>query len=182
MIYLDDGYHISERSLAFFREHLHLIGEIESIAMTDYTNFEIVYPFKIIGDMGEIWLSGCAAGCAAEESHATVQILTELDYPDDALQVVFGNREFMLGPPNKWKPTPLLKNRIPRVAEESGEEVLDFIKDYHAENKIMPTAREIAAGCGSVSSVSMAHDRLRFLRDQGHIHIRHRKHRGIVLL
>ena len=182
MIYLDDGYHISEKSLAFFREHKHLIGEIESIKMTSYTNLEIIYPLKVIGNVGEIWLSGCAAGYTGEGPHATVQILTELGYPDDALQVVFGNREFKLGPPNRWKPKPLLKNRIPRVAEESAEEILDFIRDYHIENKNMPTAKEIAAGCESVSSISMAHDRLSFLRDQGHIHIRHRKQRGIVLL
>ena len=182
MIYLDDGYGISEKSLVFSQEHRHLIGEIESIAMTDYTNLEIIYPVKIIGNVGEIWLSGCFAGYEGKSPHTTARILTELGYPDDALQVVFGNCEFLLGPPNRWKPKPLLKNRIPRVAEESGEEVLDFIRDYHAENKIMPTAKEIAAGCESVSSVSMAHDRLRFLKDRGHIHIRHRKHRGIVLL
>lgn len=181
MIYLDDGYGVPEKSLAFFREHKHLLGEIESIAMTSYT-LEIIYPFKIIGDVGEIWLSGCFAGYAGEGSHTTAPILTELGYPDDALQVVSENREFLLGPPNRWKPKPLIKNRTPRVAEESGEEILDFIKDYHAANKIMPTAKEIAAGCDSVSSVSMAHDRLHFLKDQGYIHIRYRQHRGIVLL
>ena len=182
MIYLDDGHGISETSLALFQEHKHLIGKIESIKMTDYGNFEVVYPFKIVGDVGEIWLSGCVAGFAGEGPHTTVQILTELGYPDDACQVVFGNREFLLGPPNKWKPTPLLKNRIPRIAEESAEEVLDFIRDYHAENEIMPTGVEIAEGCDGVPSISVAHDRLRLLRDQGYIHIRHRKHRGIVLL
>lgn len=147
MIYLDDGYGFGQKSLAFFREHKHLIGEIESIAMTDYTNPEIIYPFKVIGDVGEIWLSGC---------HTAAQILTELGYPTDALQVIFGNREFTLGPPNRWKPKPLLKNRGSRIAEESAEEVLDFIRDYHIENKNMPTAKEIAAGLDSISSVSMA--------------------------
>lgn len=179
MIYLDNGYGVPEKSLVFFRKHKHLLGEIESIAMTDYMNTEIIYPFKIIGDVAEIWLSGCSA---VHGLRITVQILTELGYPHDALQVVFENREFLLGPPNRWRPTPLLKNRTPRVAEESGEEILDFIKDYHTANKIMPTAKEIAAGCDSVSSVSMAHDRLHFLKDQGYIHIRYRQHRGIVLL
>ncbi len=181
MIYLDNGYGVSEKSLAFFREHKHLVGEIESIKMIPYTNTEIIYPFKVVGDVGEIWLSGCTAGYGGEGPRATIDILKELGYPDEACDVVYKNCEFTLGPPSRWRPTPLPK-RIPRFAEESAEEVLDFIRDYYAKSKIMPTAGEIKAGCDSITSVSKAHDRLYILRDHGYIHIRHRRHRGIVLL
>jgi len=182
MIYHDRGHGASGKSLSFFREHLELIGEIESIAMVDYQRTEIVYPFKVIGEMGEIWLSGCTAGHQDGGSYTTVQVMRELDYPNEACQMVFKNREFQLGPPNNWKPKPVLKRRIPRIAQNSAEEVLEFIKDYHAEYKIMPTAQEIKDGCESISSKSIAHDRLHLLQDLGKIKIYRRKHRGIVLL
>lgn len=183
MIYHDDGHGISKKSLSFFREHRHLVGEIKSVTMASYIDDEIVYPFRVIGEYGEIWLSGCTAGYMGEGPHTTVQIMRELDYPYDACQMVFGNREFQLGPPKGWKPKPVLKRRIPRgVSEGSAQEVLYFIEDYHTKHKIMPTAQEIKDGCDSISSKSIAHDRLHLLQDWGLIKIYKRKHRGIVLL
>ena len=180
MIYHDDGRYrgVAEKSLAFFQATLYLIGEIKAIKMTDYVRSETVYPFKVIGEMGEIWLSGCTAGYLGEGPEATVQIMQELGYPVDACGVVFRNREFQMGPPNRWKPKPVPKKSIPDLAME----VLEFIEEFYAENGFMPTGGEIKDGCENITNVSAAHERLHSLKEMGYIEIRYRKPRGIVLL
>lgn len=156
MIYHDNG----QDSLSFFQEKVHLIGEIKSVTMTSETG--VRYRFKVIGKVGEIWLS---------DEGVTPQIMEELGYPQGAV----GSRDFQLGPPNRWKPNP------PAISE-SAQEVFDFIKGYYAEWKIMPVAREITDGCDGISSTSVAHARLYALRDMGYILIYPYKARGIVLL
>jgi len=180
MIYHDGGIYrgVAEKSLAFFRACLYLIGEIKAITMTSHARLEIVYPFKVIGKMGEIWLSGCTAGYLGEGPEATVQIMQELGYPLDACGVVFRNPEFQMGPPNRWKPKPVPKKAIEDVAIE----VLEFIEEFYAENRFMPTGAEINDGCPNITSRAGAHERLHSLKKMGYIEIRHRKPRGIVLL
>ena len=180
MIYHDNGIYrgVPEKSLAFFREHLHLIAEIKAITMTSHARLEIVYPFKVIGEMGEIWLSGCTAGYLGEGPEATVQIMKELGYPLDACGVVFRSREFQMGPPNRWKPKPAPKKSVPEIALE----VLGFIEEFYAENRFMPTGVEIYDGCDNITNISAAYERLHLLKEMGHIEIRHRVPRGIVLL
>ena len=173
-------YHDGRRdSLAFFREHRDLIGEIKSVTLVDYNNVDVIlYCFKIVGEMGEIWLSNWYL-----QSYVDT-ILKELGYPEEAIDAATKN-EFDFGPPNRWKPKLVRRVTMRRPSEAtlaSAEEVLDFIHEYHTENKIMPMAWEIRDGCDSVTSTSIAHDRLRFLRDRGDIYIHHKKVRGIVLL
>lgn len=174
-------YHDGRRdSLAFFREHRDLIGEIKSVTLVDYNNVDVMlYCFKIVGEMGEIWLSNWYLKSYVDT------ILRALGYPEEAIDAATKN-EFDFGPPNRWKPKLVRRVTMQHPAEAtlaSAEEVLDFIHEYYIENnEIMPTAKEIRDGCDSVVSISMAHSRLYLLRDRGEILIQHRKTRGIVLL
>ena len=174
MIYHDDKSRFGD-GLAFLQAHRQLIGEVESITMADSSN--LAYPFKVVGEMGEIWLSSWANVPA---------IMRELGYPEEAVDAARKNAEFRFGPPRGWKLKPARDHYTPsRVSQDmldSAEEVLTFLETYHEENESMPTGPEIMAGCDSVATISMAHDRLRLLQQQGRIHRHYRRHRGIVLL
>lgn len=169
-------YHDGRRdSLAFFREHRDLIGEIVSVTMDDHKVDVILYCFKIIGEMGEIWLSNWYLYVDT--------IVRELGYPEDAIKATKSG-VFVLGPPSRWKPRGIFRDEVRRdeATLSSAEEVLDFLHEFSGENGFMPIAREIMLGCDSITSQPMAHDRLYLLRDQGSIHIHRRRVRGIVLL
>ena len=172
-------YHDGRRdSLAFFREHRDLIGEIKSVTLVDYNNVDVMlYCFKIVGEMGEIWLSNWYLRAYTDT------IVRELGYPEAAIEAT-KKSEFVLGPPNNWKPRGIVRDEARRdeATLASAEEVLDFLHEFHGENGVMPVAKEILDGCDSITTQSMAHDRLYLLRDQGNIHIHRRKVRGIVLL
>ena len=55
----------------------------------------------------------------------------------------------------------------PKVSKRQGD-ILDFIRDYHADRSYMPSIREIQIGCG-ISSTSVVDYNLRLLERDGHI-------------
>lgn len=55
----------------------------------------------------------------------------------------------------------------PRVSERQ-REMLEFIRDYHADRSYMPSIREIQLGCG-ISSTSVVDYNLRLLERDGHL-------------
>lgn len=55
----------------------------------------------------------------------------------------------------------------PRVSERQ-REMLEFIRDYHADRSYMPSIRDIQLGCG-ISSTSVVDYNLRLLERDGHL-------------
>lgn len=60
------------------------------------------------------------------------------------------------------------------------QEVLAFLREYHAREKFMPTTREIAAHFGFVQTAAICH--LKALEERGAIRRSATKARSIVLL
>ncbi len=60
------------------------------------------------------------------------------------------------------------------------EHILEFIREFHDENRIMPTVREIGAEFG-ISSPNGVVAHLKSLERKGHIKLIPRTSRGIVL-
>ena len=96
MNYYDDGGGITVRSLEFWHENKHRIGEVLSLeasleplrtadgelrtTMTDLTGFE-EWNVEIKGENGSIFLSGCNCGYGGEGPNGTAKILAELGLP-----------------------------------------------------------------------------------------------------
>ena len=88
MIYKDNGYGITEKSLKLWKRRKGDIGKIGVVEAKRESPDE--YTLIIIGSEGEIWLSGCNCGYGGTGPNGTRQILEELGVnPEDARCYMF---------------------------------------------------------------------------------------------
>lgn len=181
MIWHDDGYGITQTSLAFFRERRECIGSIVGVTMLADPSEDggwTTYPFRIIGEDAEIWLSGCNSGYGGEGPHGSITILKELGYPEPYCNWPLDKAEFKLGSP--YRPEIPLEPE-PEVDMAGTEEILDIIKAYHQEHGQMPTIREIGERA-NIKSPEPVYRRLNALEVAGKIKREPYKARAIEIL
>lgn len=81
MQWKDEGYGITERSLAFWRENKVRLGRIVRAELRDFRTTQ--YPLVITDAHGnQILLSGCAGGYGGEGPGGTLKVLQDAGFTD----------------------------------------------------------------------------------------------------
>lgn len=152
MIWHDNGYGITQDSLAFFRQYRGVIGDILAVHMLahhdDGAGGYVKYRLRVKGADGEVWLSGCDAGYSSDASKATVRVLRELGYPPQWAMLALEKDAFALGPPDDPE---LVEEETPPVDWDlslPALAVLEAIQELHKELGRLPKVREISDRAG----------------------------------
>lgn len=181
MIWNDDGWGYTGDSLAYFCEYKNRIGPIVRVAMLNYYEDSqwVTYPFRIVGEMGEIWLSGCNAGFSGEGPRGSVTVLKELGYAEPYCNWPLEKAAFELGPIQS--PVSPSSRDLTVPLTDAHEEILEVVREYRKVNDKMPTVKEIGKEC-ELTGKHTVYMRLRELEDAGYIKRTPRKARSIELL
>jgi hypothetical protein len=85
MILYDDGGGITRRSIDFWHDNKHKIGNVGmlKVSFDSHIHNDKEYNLVAMGNEGTIFLSGCNCGYGGEGPHGTKQILIELGVPAD---------------------------------------------------------------------------------------------------